>query len=452
MLKWDSLNKRLIITAVLIAMALVAAPAALAGENVVPGDSERSSDGIAADTYVYTDNPLEIREAFFNAAAGKVIAAVTQEQDKVDALDKTELEKAIEAAEAYNEEDYTADSWSVFQEAVSEAKTAMDNDEASQNEIDGAVGDLQAAVKSLVSSAGDAEDADSGDAVIAPATASFSKNDITDLVLKLDTGDYTLESLTCGDYTLVEDEDYSVDGAAYIITKGYLATLAVGEHVLVLNMSGGVNPTLTVTIKEAAVPEVTQPPAAVAPFDNPYLDINENQWFYDSVAFAYTRGFMKGTSLDPMMFSPFIPTTRGMIITIMYRIAGCPDVSDGSIYFKDVLEDDYYADAVKWGMSNGIIQGYGNGYFGPNDSITREQLVLIIYRYEALSGDEPPYAVMDKEFVDWDMIGNLAQEAARQLYRQGIITTKQGDIFEPTGLIARGELVAVMKRYVEAIE
>ena len=204
--------------------------------------------------------------------------------------------------------------------------------------------------------------------------------------------------------------------------------------------------------EEPAPPVITSQPAVTLYFDNPYLDINENQWFYDSVAFAYTRGFMKGTGTDPMMFSPFIPTTRGMIITVMYRIAGNPDVSELGLFFNDVAEGDYYADAVKWGLNNGIIQGYGNGNFGPNDDITREQLVMIIYRYEALTGAEPPHVITERAFVDADSINAPAREAARQLYLQGIVTAKQGDFFEPGGLIARGELVAMVKRYVEAVE
>ena len=302
--------------------------------------------------------------------------------------DKSALNDAVLAVGSYTEADYPAASWEAYQAAFAEATAVNDRAEATQDEIDAALAALQSALDALESSAANAEATGATDAA----------------------------------------EDAAVADAAE---------------------ESAAEPEAT---EDAPAPVVVPPPAVVLNFDNPYLDINENQWFYDSVAFAYTRGFMKGTSLDPMMFSPFIPTTRGMIITVMYRIAGSPDVSAIEPYFNDVAAEAYYADAVKWGLNNGIIQGYGDGNFGPNDDITREQLVMIIYRYEVLSGATPPQVIMEKAFVDGDSINALARDAARLLYLQGIVTAKQGDFFEPTGLIARGELVAMIKRFVEAVE
>ena len=114
---------------------------------------------------------------------------------------------------------------------------------------------------------------------------------------------------------------------------------------------------------------------------NPFQDISETDWFYNSVMFVYSRSLMLGTSTEPMMFSPNEVTDRGMIVTILYRLTGSPDTSSLNNPFNDVADDMWYAAAVKWAVSNEIVSGYGDGRYGPEDEITREQVAVILNNY-----------------------------------------------------------------------
>ena len=110
----------------------------------------------------------------------------------------------------------------------------------------------------------------------------------------------------------------------------------------------------------------------------PFIDVGGDDWFYDDVAYVYENGLMNGTS--ETTFSPYISTTRGMIVTILYRMDGKPAVFE-ACPFTDVKAGAYYERAIVWAAENGIVKGYGNGCFGPDDQITREQMAAILYRY-----------------------------------------------------------------------
>ena len=110
----------------------------------------------------------------------------------------------------------------------------------------------------------------------------------------------------------------------------------------------------------------------------PFIDVRGDDWFYDDVAYVYENGLMNGTS--ETAFSPYISTTRGMIVTILYRMEGKPAVFE-ACPFTDVKAGAYYERAIVWAAENGIVKGYGNGCFGPDNQITREQMAAILYRY-----------------------------------------------------------------------
>ncbi|MEG0092132.1 MAG: S-layer homology domain-containing protein, partial [Oscillospiraceae bacterium] len=113
-----------------------------------------------------------------------------------------------------------------------------------------------------------------------------------------------------------------------------------------------------------------------------FTDVAANDWFYDAVMAATANGWFSGTS--DTTFSPYTSTSRGMIATILHRIEGTPKADTAS--FDDVAADAYYANGIAWAEANSIVRGYGNGSYGPNDSITREQLASILYRYAGFKG------------------------------------------------------------------
>ena len=111
---------------------------------------------------------------------------------------------------------------------------------------------------------------------------------------------------------------------------------------------------------------------------NPFKDVTANMWCYDYVLDVYNKKLILGTSEDT--FSPDTPLTRAMAASIIYRMAGSPDVSYSAI-FTDVPDGQWYTKGIIWAYNNKVISGYGNGLCGPNDYVTVEQLASILYRY-----------------------------------------------------------------------
>ena len=120
--------------------------------------------------------------------------------------------------------------------------------------------------------------------------------------------------------------------------------------------------------------------------DLPFIDVNLSDSFYGDVKYVYENGIMNGISATE--FAPNSTLTRAMVVTILYRVEGTPDVEFKGT-FTDVEAGEWYSEAVEWAAANGIVNGYGNGKFGPMDAVTLEQLAAILNRY----ADFKDYAV-----------------------------------------------------------
>jgi uncharacterized repeat protein (TIGR02543 family) len=183
-----------------------------------------------------------------------------------------------------------------------------------------------------------------------------------------------------------------------------------------------------------------------------FEDVLRTDWFFANVYYANANSLMTGTSTDPPLFSPHMPVTRGMIVTVLHRMAGSPDAAGFASPFKDVAADKYYTSAVKWAAHHDIVLGYGNGAYGPENHVTREQLAAILYRYEQFSGKIPPDILMDEEFADWHKISAYAKNPVNVLQIQCVITGKPGNLFDPQGKATRAELAAILHRFCLAAE
>ena len=185
-------------------------------------------------------------------------------------------------------------------------------------------------------------------------------------------------------------------------------------------------------------------------FGNPFEDVKESDWFYDDVMFAYTHGLMIGTNTNPMLFSPNMTLSRGMLVTILYRMSGSPEVSGLFNPFDDVAEGTWYTEAVKWAAENGIVNGYGDGLFGPDDEITREQMVTILYRYIQYNGGGFKGMWMFLlDFEDKAEISEWAYEAVCWCVMKGIVIGKPGNVFDPQEYATRAETAAFIVRFIE---
>ena len=108
-----------------------------------------------------------------------------------------------------------------------------------------------------------------------------------------------------------------------------------------------------------------------------FTDVENGTWYTDAVEYVYHRGMMQGVGAD--LFDVYGNTSRAMLVTVLWRLEGEPAADGGS--FVDVADGKWYTEAIRWASANGIVEGYGNGKFGPEDKITREQMVTILYRY-----------------------------------------------------------------------
>ena len=176
----------------------------------------------------------------------------------------------------------------------------------------------------------------------------------------------------------------------------------------------------------------------------PFTDVSESDWFYDDVMYVYEKGLMNGTG--GTAFSPYLTTTRGMIVTILYRMEGSPTVTE-SCLFADVKSGSYYEKAITWAAANGIVNGYSSEQFGPNDNITREQLAAIFYRYAGYKGME---AVTLAEhltgFADSDKISTYAISAMNWAVGEGLIQGS-GNYLSPQGDATRAQVAAILHRF-----
>lgn len=176
----------------------------------------------------------------------------------------------------------------------------------------------------------------------------------------------------------------------------------------------------------------------------PFTDVQPSDWFYDSVAWAWRHGIMNGTA--DTLFSPDLTTSRGMIVTILYRLEGSPEAPLRSP-FSDVPETAYYAAPVAWAAWNGIVTGYDLAAFGPDDPITREQMATILFRYADFRGMHPSAEGNFISFSDWGEVHEYARTAMIWANEAGLITGKGGGILAPGGPATRAQAAAILQRF-----
>ncbi len=177
----------------------------------------------------------------------------------------------------------------------------------------------------------------------------------------------------------------------------------------------------------------------------PFTDVNAGDWFYEGVAYSYNNGIFKGTTAST--FDPNAAITRGMLVTVLGRHDGVSDNSAFENVFADVASGEYYAAHIAWAAKNKIVTGYGDGNFGPNDIITREQMATIMYRYmqyKGLAKNEDLSAALT--YSDASAIADYAVEGVKYCYLKGIMTGKEGNNFDPNGSATRAEVATVMMR------
>lgn len=180
---------------------------------------------------------------------------------------------------------------------------------------------------------------------------------------------------------------------------------------------------------------------------NPFTDVKSTDWFYDAVNYVYSEGIMDGTSV--YMFSPNNATSRGMLVTILWRLAGEPVVTGTS--FSDVSSSSYYYYAVLWASKYGIVDGLGNNMFGPDQAITREQFAVILYRYAQHCGYSTSANSTLVGYADSNKISSYALTAMRWACGAGLFEGDERANLNPQGQTTRAAAAKLLMTFQENV-
>ena len=180
--------------------------------------------------------------------------------------------------------------------------------------------------------------------------------------------------------------------------------------------------------------------------DLPFTDVPEDAWYHEGVEHVYANYIMNGTSSSS--FSPSIPVSRGMIMQILYNLAGQPDV-EGNSGFTDVSGGYWGSDAIAWAVENGVAEGFGDGTFRPDDSLTREQMAVVLHNYAYRMGWDVSASGDLSGFTDIPEGEYWARDALAWAYGEGLITGTSESTMEPNAQTSRAQIAVIMMRFCE---
>lgn len=219
---------------------------------------------------------------------------------------------------------------------------------------------------------------------------------------------------------------------------------ADGEALAVMALENGsyqfTQPRGTVTIN------VTFAKKPVEPL--PFVDVAAEDWYGDAVAAVYARGLMTGTAEDT--FAPELAATRGMVVSILHRLAGSP--TGNAEVFEDVAVDDWYGQAVAWAASEGIASGTSAETFSPNAAVTREQLAALLCNFAAQQGMDTTARSDLSSFDDAETVSDWAQDAVSWADAEGLLAGTSATMLAPQGEATRAQLAAMLVRFSDYLE
>lgn len=185
--------------------------------------------------------------------------------------------------------------------------------------------------------------------------------------------------------------------------------------------------------------------AVAAGADTGFSDVASDAWYSEAASYCRDNGLMAGTGGNAL--SPDTPMTRGMLVTVLYRLAGSPSLEHENLGypFADVPGDSWYAGGVCWARLNGVASGYSDSNFGPDDPLTREQLAAVLWRYAG-----SPAAEGGASFADESDIASWAASAVDWAQESGYVSGVGGNRFDPGGTATRAQVAVILMRYDQA--
>ena len=177
----------------------------------------------------------------------------------------------------------------------------------------------------------------------------------------------------------------------------------------------------------------------------PFTDVETSAWYYDAASYAYKNKLFSGTSATT--FEPNTTMSRAMMAQVLYNLSSKPATNKAQ--FSDVADGDWFAEAVAWASEKKIVNGYGNGLFGSNDNITREQMAIMLYNYCTAMDIEFPVVRSSGSFADSGNISEWAETAEYAMYKAGILNGKGNNAFDPKGTATRAEVAQMFMNFME---
>lgn len=174
----------------------------------------------------------------------------------------------------------------------------------------------------------------------------------------------------------------------------------------------------------------------------PFIDVHPSDWFYDPVCYVYSQGLMTGTSATT--FEPNTHLSRAMLVAVLHRLEGSPQASAGD--FTDVADGDWYAQAVNWAASVGVVNGFDDGTFQPNAAITREQMAAILRNYAQYKGLDVTASGDLAHYTDAASISDWAKESVEWAVGSGLLGGYEDSTLRPQGTTTRAEVASVLQR------
>jgi hypothetical protein len=237
--------------------------------------------------------------------------------------------------------------------------------------------------------------------------------------------------------TVNPDEGYQIDRLLILDKDGREVTYTNnGDGTYSFTMPSG---DITVKAQFIEIPAVLpdNPPAF------PFIDVGENDWYYQAVDYVYRNQLFAGTSEEH--FEPKTPMSRAMLVTVLWRLEGQANIDINQV-FSDVPAGEYYARAVDWANRQEIVKGYGDSRFGPLDNITREQMAVILYKFAEFKGYDTSAAADLGIFHDSSSVSSWARDAVKWAVASQILTGKGNGILDPSGNASRAEAASILMR------
>ena len=238
--------------------------------------------------------------------------------------------------------------------------------------------------------------------------------------------------------TVKPDAGYELSSLTVTGTSGEVAVTKVSDTQYTFKMPGcAVTVTAVFQLQGEGGEDVT---------GLPFTDVAESAWYYDAVVFVYNEGMMNGTG--GTYFEPATNLSRAMIAQVLFNLENAPAGTLGA--FEDVVSGSWYYDAVNWAAAQNIVTGYGDGTFGPEEDITREQMAAILYRYAQYK----EYIWVEKgdlsAFTDGDTVSDWAQTAMEWAVGNGVLSGKGNNLLDPTGTASRAEVAQILMNFCNA--